>query len=276
MNTENTSVTGQKPPEGAARFEELAQTPGLVEREALLFEAGEYPDKGLSISEDALRAMEGSFTGPAPIRVEHTDSPVRFGWLTRVWKKGRALMGTLAFTQAAWELVMESGARCLSVGLNRDTLAVEEVSLVRNPRVASARVFTNDALIAFTAQITGGFPAAGEEAELSQLRGEIALRDAREELARFVKAGKVAPGAGEAALALLAAGGMRVTFGTELTPVADLFRRFLQAQGPVVVFGELTPGAALRAPVFSMEDRRIFGMLGVSEDEVANTTKGER
>lgn len=245
----------------------------VVEREALLFETGDYPDKNLSVTEETLTAMESAFAAPAPIRVEHTESPVRFGWLTKVWKSGRALMGKLSFTQAAWELVRESGARCLSIGLNRDTLAIEEVSLVRSPRVATARIFSNEALAIFTADLTEAFSADSVGVEVAKLRSELALRDAKEDVRRFLERGKLAPAAQDAALALLAARSERVNFGSEPTCVAEVFRQFMEAQPPVVLFGELAPGSAAKAGRFGQEDRRVFALMGISEDDIARFEK---
>src|SRR5690606_37678542 len=102
----------------------------------------------------------------------------------------RALFGRLAFTQAAWDLLKESGAKALSLGLDRETLAIREVSLVRFPRIASARVFSDTALALFTFDLlpeeTGGngeamkdihSDAAPDGGELIELRRQLRERD---------------------------------------------------------------------------------------------------
>jgi len=115
----------------------------VVERDALLFRAGSYPDKDLEVTEEDLDQMVESFT-PAPIKVEHMDTPLRLGILTRIWRVGRELFGRLAFNPLAWALARECGATKLSVAVRRDKSSLQEVSLVRSPRIADAAVFRKD------------------------------------------------------------------------------------------------------------------------------------
>ncbi|MGQ9581344.1 MAG: hypothetical protein ACUVT8_10440, partial [Armatimonadota bacterium] len=114
-----------------------------VEREAKLLEAGNYPDRGIEITEDDLDLIARN-TSEAPIRIEHTDTPFdgALGFLRQVYRRGRELFGRLQFTRAAWELIRSAGACRLSVGLKRDKSGIVEVSLVRQPRVADAAVFS--------------------------------------------------------------------------------------------------------------------------------------
>ena len=74
-----------------------------VRRVAKLFEAGDYPDKGISVGPDELNRMVKSFRGPVPVQMEHTPGPVCFGWLVEVWRRGRSLLGRLAFSPSAME-----------------------------------------------------------------------------------------------------------------------------------------------------------------------------
>lgn len=68
-----------------------------VEKDAKIFEAGEYPDKGITITENDLDTIVSNFT-EAPVKVEHTDSPLDpLGLVKRVWRKGKDLFGRLAF-----------------------------------------------------------------------------------------------------------------------------------------------------------------------------------
>ena len=113
---------------------------GVVERDALLFRAGSYPDRDIEITEEDLDRMIEGYT-PAPIKVEHTDTPLRFGVVTRIWRVGRELFGRLAFNPLAWALARECGATRLSVAVRRDKTGLREVSLVRSPRIADAAVF---------------------------------------------------------------------------------------------------------------------------------------
>lgn len=117
-----------------------------VEREAKLFEAGSYPDKGIDVTEEDLDAIVANHDPATPIKIEH--QPTAFdgamGCLSRIWRKGKELMGSLAWTDEAWALVEKAGIKSLSVGIKRDKTGLAEVSLVREPRIADARVFSGD------------------------------------------------------------------------------------------------------------------------------------
>ena len=114
----------------------------VIERTAKLFEAGDYPDKELSISTDNLDAIAQSFTA-IPVKIEHTDTPLdgAIGNCTKVWREGKDLKGTIGFSPEAWQLIDKAGAKKLSIGIKRDLSALTEVSLVKNPRVQGAAVF---------------------------------------------------------------------------------------------------------------------------------------
>lgn len=248
---------------------DISAASGLVEREARLFEAGDYPDKGLSVTEDDLERMAAGFSNPVPIHLEHRPGPLRFGWLTKVWRKGGALFGKLAFTGAAWELMKESGAKALSLGLCRKDLKIEEVSIVGSPRVAGAQVFSaSDVQVPFDLALPDEEAPGSDDAV--RLRREMAERDARDEVRAFAACGKIAPGAAAAALALLSNRESPLEFGGgEALSVADAFRRFLEAQPPVVIFGETAAAATGAERHFGDEERRVFAMLGISESDVA-------
>src|SRR5437016_4111892 len=48
----------------------------LVERECLLFEAGDYPDRGVTITPGDLQAIATNTLGELPVRIEHLrESP---------------------------------------------------------------------------------------------------------------------------------------------------------------------------------------------------------
>jgi hypothetical protein len=112
-----------------------------VEREALLMEAGEYPDKGVTITEDELQQMAESGVG-APVIVEHRPTLV-LGWISELWRKGKQLWGRLRLKPHANQLIEESSVRGLSVGLARTEsgFQLREVSLTATPRVANAQLF---------------------------------------------------------------------------------------------------------------------------------------
>jgi hypothetical protein len=113
-----------------------------VERDALLMEAGEYPDKGAIITEESLQQMAESGVG-APVIVEHRPTLV-LGWISELWRKGKQLWGKLALKPHAHQLIEESAVKGLSVGLRRTPdggYALQEVSLTTSPRVPNAQLF---------------------------------------------------------------------------------------------------------------------------------------
>ncbi len=115
-----------------------------IEREALLMEAGDYPDKGITITEESLHQMAQSGAG-APVIVEHKPTLV-LGWIRELWRKGKQLWGKLALKPHANQLIEESAVKGLSVGVRRNpdgTLSLHEVSLTTSPRVPSAQLFSD-------------------------------------------------------------------------------------------------------------------------------------
>ena len=111
-------------------------------RNSKLFEAGDYPDKGVNITEDDIQAYVDNFT-PFPLKIEHSDTPFdgSLGMVQSVVKKGKDLFGEISIDNNAWELMKKSGAKKLSVGIDTIANKLVEVSVVKNPRVASARIF---------------------------------------------------------------------------------------------------------------------------------------
>jgi hypothetical protein len=124
---------------------------------ALLFEAGEYPDKGVSVSESDLRELAARFdhaqTGGRvfPVKAEHTDTPLDpLGEVMALFVRqgsdatsGR-LYGVLAFSPGIATHLNERGARHLSVAFLRRSdgegggFDLKEVSVVQTPRVKEA------------------------------------------------------------------------------------------------------------------------------------------
>jgi len=118
----------------------------VVERDAKLFEAGDYPDKKLTVTEDDLDTIIGNFA-EIPVKIEHIDTPFdgALGIVKAIWRKGKELFGRLVFSPEAWALAEKAGAKKLSVAISKDKTHLAEVSLTTSPRVASAAVFTFDA-----------------------------------------------------------------------------------------------------------------------------------
>jgi hypothetical protein len=121
----------------------MSDTPEIIEREAKIFEAGSYPDKDIEVTEAELDNIINGFQA-VPIKVEHEDSPLKLGSLTRIWRKGKELFGMLAFPKPAFDLLQYSGAQRLSSAIKRDKSGISEVSIVRHPRVADAAYYSLD------------------------------------------------------------------------------------------------------------------------------------
>jgi len=112
-----------------------------VERDAKIFEAGEYPDKEISVSEEDLDTIVSNFA-EIPVKVEHMDSPLDpLGTVKRIWRRGKELFARLAFPRDLAAFLERRGIKKLSVALHKDPLRLAEVSLVLSPRVPSAAMF---------------------------------------------------------------------------------------------------------------------------------------
>ena len=112
-----------------------------VEKDAKIFEVGDYPDKEIRVSEADLDAIVENFA-EVPVKVEHTDSPLDpLGTVKRIWRQGKDLFARLAFPKDLASFLERRGIKRLSVALYQDPLRLAEVSLVLSPRVASAALF---------------------------------------------------------------------------------------------------------------------------------------
>lgn len=161
-----------------------------VIRDAKLFEAGAYPDKGLTASESDLDAMVAAFArvGSLPVRVQHGVSPWdgKMGRVVSVWRVGKELMGKIAWPSEVWAFLCAMGTKALSVGLSKAKELVE-VSIVDVPRVLTARCFGDsmpaDGVVGFNFEfesdaggvIVGEFSAEVQAAiKAAEDRGKVA------------------------------------------------------------------------------------------------------
>lgn len=131
-----------------------------IERVAKLFEAGDYPDKGLSITEQDVQTLVDAFDAEIPVRIQHVDTAFdgMLGCVTAVWRRGKELLGRIRFSPDTWSLIDRCGARRLSVGMQVSPLRLMEVSIVDHPRVATARVFSGDgAAVTFSGVLEYGW-----------------------------------------------------------------------------------------------------------------------
>ena len=238
------------------------------EREARLLETGEYPDKGLTVTEADLDALVTGFAeGAVPVKLEHQDTAFDpLGVVKQVWREGGALLARLAFPPDLAGFLKRRGIARLSVGLTRDPLTLREVSLVLKPRLASA------------ALLSDVVPFVPVGAEL-RLRRELQDQVMQGTLHTLKAEGRLTPAAEPLARMLLSAGedGHLLAFsdsGREET-VASVFRRFLETQPPVVVFGE-TARVKLGQTLTGWtpdEERFLREQIGVSPERAALVRK---
>ncbi len=230
-----------------------------IERGAKLFEAGEYPDKGLSVTSSDLVRLQESFDLPVPILIEHAHSPLQLGYLTDVRAQGSELFGTVALTKEANDLLEASGARSLSIGLESDLSAIQELSLVANPRIASAKLFHGEVLA----------PPTDLQERCQRLEAELHDRESEAALTSMVDQGQLLPAQVPFAKALLGVPGV-VSFDGASVPVRQLAMSLLQAGRPHGLLAEHAPGG--RAPADLAPDERAFYdryFSGLSLEEIA-------
>jgi hypothetical protein len=262
----------------AAKQFEIELSEDLIERDAKLFTSGNYPDRGIEITESDLDRIVESHS-PVPIKVEHTDTPLELGLVTKIWRIGKDLFGKLSFTAPAWALIQSSGAKKLSAAVKRDKSGLAEVSIVRSPRIAGAAIFNSES-VEFTFEINNGggemseTQAAESSKRISELERELRGRDVDTQIDSLKRMGKLTPVSEDLARAILMVGESQVvTFsdGTE-KPVAETFFAFLESQPKVVEFSELAEGAK-DTPSISEEEQELYAKLGISPETAAKYRK---
>ena len=224
---------------------EVESREGWVERQAKLFEAGEYPDKGIAVSDDDLAALVRGFSEPVPVLIEHAESPLELGFLTAVTREGKELHGTVALSREADALVRRSGARGLSLGLSPDLRSIREVSLVRRPRVAGAGFFSGGQYVEFSGSLLStpdpsSSPGAGLALAEPLGRGD----EEGSPLARLVREGRMVPAQVPFAEALLACESV-VEFSGDKRPLRELLIALLERQPPLALFGQTAPALSV-------------------------------
>jgi hypothetical protein len=171
-----------------------------TDRQAKLFQAGDYPDKGASITQNDISRLAESFSEPVPILIEHSTSPLELGWLTDVKADGENLMGTISLTKEADQLVRQSKAKGLSLGLSRSLDEIREVSLVEKPRIKDAQIFRSDQIVIF-AEFSEG--QIDWRAEYESLANERLADRAAETIERLISERRLLPAQKPEAEALL-------------------------------------------------------------------------
>lgn len=262
-------------------FSESGAREGLVERECLLLEAGEYPDRGVTITLEDLQAIVANTPPEIPVKIEHLrESPFdgALGVITRLRTVGRKLWGTLRQPVEAWQLVQKAGSRSLSVALDVVGKRLMEASFVCRPRVASAQVFaegwavfhTDDlfqeerkmtsirqfaeeliqylrGVIGSGADMSEGAGFAEERARLAAERRALQEREVEQQIVELKRRGllRATEAAEGMARSILRCGLTNVVqFGGAETSLSALFAQFLEENGPVVPMGEVVRSSA--------------------------------
>jgi hypothetical protein len=210
----------------------LEMEPRWIERRAKLFEAGDYPDKGVTVSPRDLESMAANFDLPVPIWIEHAESPLELGYLTEISAEDGELFGMISLTEEANALIERSGAKSLSVGLSPDLTRIREVSLVRHPRVASARIF-HDALL-FQADLE---TSIDWRARYHQAMWEQRAKEAEAMVRSWIAKGQLTPAQAPFASALVCQDS-DVRFGDGFLPIRDLVAKLIGNQPKHAMLGE--------------------------------------
>lgn len=235
-----------------------------IDRRAKLFEAGRYPDKGVEIGGDDLRTLSEEFDLPVPILIEHAQSPLEIGFLTQVEAVGNELFGNLALTEEADALIRQSGARALSLGLSRDLRRIEEVSLVKSPRVASAQLFGGEIRFWSKLDESPSEPNDSDRRSDSDWRARFRALSSRVEqeladrkLEEWVREGRLLPSQLPFARALMAIP-ETIDFDGESRPVYQLLIAMLERQPPHGLFSETAPSPAAGSEALFLPEEAEF------------------
>lgn len=238
-----------------------------VVRRAKLFEAGDYPEKGLVVTAENLKEIERNFTKPVPVLIEHSSSPLELGYLTQVSAEGNELFGALQLSPEANALIETSGAKSLSLGLSKDMRSIREVSLVQKPRIADAQIYSDD-YVWFTADV----PEVDWKEHFDQLSRRISAQHAEEMASQYVEQGKLLPSQVDFAVAMFKHNAV-IEFDGDSVPLQKLLIAMLDNTPPHMLFQEQAPNAAadsanyLMLPQEAEFYRRYFP--DVSLDQIA-------
>ncbi len=224
----------------AAPGVELTLSEGQTERDAVLLECCDLPDKGLTLSETDLDGMVSRFTGPVPLKLEHIDTPLGdMGTVQKIWRDGKRLLGKIVLAADAADLVLARGCKGLSCGLSRAPLTLAELSLVLKPRVQAAVLLSAD-----------------DAAELVTLRAQVVQQRVDGQIADLKRAGKIVPATEAAARVLLSAGDANTVTLADggAQGVSAAFMAYLEAQPAVVKLSEMAPDATRQDGLYGAAD----------------------
>jgi hypothetical protein len=237
-------------------------------RDAKLFEAGDYPDKGLTVTANQMAQWVESFDLPVPIWIEHGKHPFEFGYLTAIRVEGNDLKGTVALTPEANALVDKSKAHRLSIGLTPELDAIREVSVVRNPRVPGARLFSKN---------TVAVPGCAWNEDVHERLRQYEARETVRKVDALVAEGRIVPAQRAAALVLMTCQDS-VTFDNAQVPVAQLVESLLKNAKPHSLFTETVPGIAGTGVGMEPDHEQYFrkNFPGLNLEEIAKRLRPTR
>lgn len=215
-----------------------------VVRRAKLFEAGEYPDKGVTVTAEALQKLDERFDLPVPVLIEHAKSPLELGFLTDVRREGEELYGTVAFSPEADALLRRSRASMLSLSLDPSLETIHEVSLVRRPRVPSARLLN----ARFHVELL-----RPEEARALHFAADAAEHEAEE----YVRKGLLTPAQVPYAKALLQEV-ETLDFDGGDRPIQALVRAMIERSTPHTLLMQQAPDSPSPSPDLTPEEAEFY------------------
>lgn len=209
-----------------------------IERKAKLFECGEFSDRGVNVSPADLQKLASSFDSPVPILIEHTETPLRLGYLTDVEAIGAELFGTLALTKEANDFIEDSAAKSLSLSVSKSLDKIHEVSIVSNPRIESAKLFCKD--------FRDCEPISEWKREAISLREKLANDEIEKAVAQF----NLSPAVRNRAIELLRC--------AKDERVKECVLELLAAIPKTVHFGEIAPAGPISSHDLSAEEERFY------------------
>lgn len=144
---------------------------GWIVREGKVFEAGDYPDKELTVTPDDLQAAVAAFE-PVPVDLEHVPTLLdgKLGRLesVRIADDGKTLVGRVSLPRWLSDALGNEPVK-VSTTWNRMTKKLMGLALVRHPRVSDAALMS-----AYMA--AGSPPLQEQETDMNESRFKRFLR----------------------------------------------------------------------------------------------------
>lgn len=121
-------------------FSDEVEEDDCIVKSGKLFEAGDYPDKGVKFTDKDLDNMVDGFK-PVPNDLEHKKSILdgKLGQVRKIWKKDQSVYGEVEVPKWLNKVIGNKPLK-VSLAFNRDKQIVGN-ALVLNPRIKEAAVF---------------------------------------------------------------------------------------------------------------------------------------